>query len=198
MDNSFSVHNREIIKDTLTLDEVWLPMRPVKLEKQFALEVVTEAIATRKKVTTHALVNSGCTRTCIDKTFAQEQGWPLERICHPILIEYADGTVTEESKIWYMVNLRIRMAGTTVVTEALVMRLKSFKVFLGFDWLQVVNPNINWQYMTLTILEGQAPLVMRSVESYTPSILKVVQRGVFWGGLQGTTTMKTVGPRNQT
>jgi hypothetical protein len=60
----------------------------------------------------------------------------------------------EASKIWYMVNLRIKMSGATVVTGALVTCLKSFKIFLGFDWLQAVNLVIDWQQMMLYTPEG--------------------------------------------
>jgi hypothetical protein len=45
-----------------------------------------------------------------------------------------------------------------------VTRLKTFKMFLGFDWLQVVNPKIDWQQMTIQNDEVRDPLQMRIVQ----------------------------------
>jgi hypothetical protein len=94
----------------------------------------------------------------------KSQGWPLQKITNPISIEYTDGSSITESKIWYMVDLRICAAGVTVVMGALITRLKSFKHFLGFDWLQAVNPQINWQHMTVETRDGQEPLEMGTTQ----------------------------------
>jgi hypothetical protein len=55
-----------------------------------------------------------------------------------------------------------------VLTGALVTCLQTFKVFLGFDWLQAVNPIVNWHEQTLNVLEGVEPLPMRKVEEDSP------------------------------
>jgi hypothetical protein len=75
-----------------------------------------------------------------------------------------------------MVDLRLKVAGATVVTGALVTKLRSFKMFLSFDWLQAVNPNINWQQMRVTTKEGQEPLIMHVVQEGpgpTPNYIKL-------------------------
>jgi hypothetical protein len=86
-------------------DKVWLLIRLLRTGKQISVEVSMEDIQTKKKATTLALVDSGCTRTCVDEDFARKQGWVLERIRNPIPVEYANRMVTEASKIWYSVNL---------------------------------------------------------------------------------------------
>jgi hypothetical protein len=63
----------------------------------------------------------------------------------PIQVLYADGSSVEASTIKYSVDLQMRAAGATVVTRALVTRLKTTKLFLGFDWLKAVNPMIDWR-----------------------------------------------------
>jgi hypothetical protein len=63
-----------------------------------------------------------------------------------------------------------------VVTRALVTRLKSFKMFLGFDWLQAVNLQISWQEMMIGTLEGQEMMVMRAIQKgpgLTPDYVKM-------------------------
>jgi hypothetical protein len=61
------------------------------------------------------------------------------------------------------VNLRLCAAGTTVATGALVTRLKSAKLFLGFDWLQAVNPKIDWATLKIGTEDGTVPMQMRNV-----------------------------------
>jgi hypothetical protein len=110
------VCSQEILIESPTLDEVQLPMRPVKIEKQLVVSTMTESIATKKKSVPNALLYSGCTWTCVDEEYTKTQGWPLQKIAKPIQIDYADGSSTEQSMIRYMVNLRLKVAGATVVT----------------------------------------------------------------------------------
>jgi hypothetical protein len=102
--NSFS-NSQGVIMDTPVPDEVQLLMRPLRLGKQMSVEVSLEDIQMKKKATTLALVDSRCTRMCIDEAFAGKQGWPLELIKNPILVKYTDRMVTEAVKIHYLVNL---------------------------------------------------------------------------------------------
>jgi hypothetical protein len=87
------------------LDEVQLPMRPVKIGKQLVVSVMEESIRNKKKLALSALLDLGCTRTCVDKEYVKGQGWPLQKIANPIRIEYADGSLMEQSTIHYMVDL---------------------------------------------------------------------------------------------
>jgi hypothetical protein len=98
-DNDSPVHNQEIIIDTPILDEVQLPVRPVKAGKQLVVNIMAEAIKMKKRTDLPTLLNSGYTCTCIDEESARAQGWPLKKIAHTILIKYTDGTMTERSKI---------------------------------------------------------------------------------------------------
>jgi hypothetical protein len=168
MDGNTPVISQELIMDTTSFDEVQIQMRPIWIGKQLLIEVVLEDIVTKKKMVTQALVNLGCTQMHVNEEFARSQGWLLKRIKNPIPIKYADRTVTETSKIWYHTNLRIKTAGKMVLTRALVTHLKSFKVFLGFDWLQSVNPIVNWREQMVKVLNKEVPLPMRSMEEVYP------------------------------
>jgi hypothetical protein len=156
---------RELIRDTPVLNSQTLFVRPVKIGKQLTIGVAIEDVKTKKNITTTALVDSGCMRTCIDETFARNSGLVLTRILKPIKVEYADRTSVEDSTIWYSADIRIRAAGATVITGALVTRLKSAKLFLGFDWLQSVNPKIDWRTLRVEAEEGTDSLKMRSTET---------------------------------
>jgi hypothetical protein len=157
--------NRELINDTPILDEQTLFVRPIKIGRQLTVEVAIEDIRTKKNTKTTALIDSGCMRTCVDEEFTRKAGLMLTKISSPIKVEYADGTSVEDSTIRYSTDIRIRAAGATVVMGALVTRLKSAKVFLGFDWLQSVNPKIDWQNSLVEAEEGTESLKMRSMET---------------------------------
>jgi hypothetical protein len=157
--------NRELIDDTPTLDDRTLFVRPIKIRKQLTINIAIEDIRTKKNTKTTALIDSGCMRTCIDEEFARKSGLMLTRIINPIKVEYADGTSVEDSTIRYSTDIRIRAAGATIVTGALVTRLKLAKVFLGFDWLQSINPRINWRDFHVEAEEGTETLKMRSMET---------------------------------
>jgi hypothetical protein len=164
LDNDSQVCNQDLIIDSSILDEVWLPVRLMKTGKQLVVKTMVESIKNKKKSDLLTLLDSGCTRTCIDEEYAKSQRWPLQKITNPILVKYVDRSSMTQSKIYYMVDLQIKAAGVTMVTGALVTRLKSFKLFLGFNWLQAINPQIDWQQMTVQTREGQEPLVMRTAQ----------------------------------
>jgi hypothetical protein len=167
--------SRGLISDTPTLDEHTLFVRPVKIGRQLTIEVSIEDIQTKKQVKATALIDSGCMRTCIDEEFAKKAGLVLQRIANPIRVEYVDGTSVEDSTIRYSTDIRIRTARAMVVTRALVTRLKSAKVFLGFDWLQSVNPRINWREFCVEADEDAEVLKMRSTKT-TPKYSEIFER----------------------
>jgi hypothetical protein len=61
----------------------------------------------KKKTSIKVLLDSGCTRTCIDEDYVCSLGWPMRRIPNPIQVKYIDGMITEAATIWYSVNVQI-------------------------------------------------------------------------------------------
>jgi hypothetical protein len=119
---------------------------------------------------------------CVDEGFARDKGLKLIRLLKLIRVEYVDGTTNDSSTIWFMTNLRLRAAGSTVVIGALVMWLKTSKFFLGFDWLQAVNLRIDWAKMKVVTDEGSVPLVMHMVTveaDYGKKYARVFSEGAF-------------------
>jgi hypothetical protein len=157
------------MNDDTCLEKNLLPIRPVQIGKQLTIKVNLEDTQMKEAVDVEveALVDSGCMQTCIDETFARASGLTLIRIPKPIRVEYVDGTSVKGSTIHYAVNLRICSMGATVVTGALATWLKSAKLFLGFDWLQVVNPSIDWVNLCVQADEGIVPMKMRSIVGIT-------------------------------
>jgi hypothetical protein len=173
--NSVCQFNRELINNTPILDEQTLFVRLIKIRKQLTIEVAIKDIRTKKNTKTTVLIDSGCMRTCIDEDFVRKSGLMLTQIINPIKVEYVDGTSVEDSMIQYSTDIRIWVAGATIVMGALVARLKSAKVFLGFDWLQSVNPKIDWRDFHVEAEEGTETLKMRSMET-TPDYLTIFRK----------------------
>jgi hypothetical protein len=173
--NSVLQSNQELINDTPILDKQTLFVRPIKIGKQLTIDVAIKDIRTKRTTKTTALIDSGCMRTCVDEEFAKKSGLMLYRISNPIKVEYADGTSVEDSTIQYSMDIRIRAARATIVMGALVTRLKSAKVFLGFDWLESVNPRINWRNFRVEAEEGTETLKMPSMET-TPDYPTIFQK----------------------
>jgi hypothetical protein len=124
-------------------------------------------------------------KTCIDAKFAEKAGFMMTKIPKPILVEYADGTVVEGSTIRYLVNVRIRATRVTVVTGALVMHLETLKVFLGYAWLQVVNPRIDWRNQKVETEEGETPIQMQTLQEGPPNYPKLYEEVFFKQAFQG-------------
>jgi hypothetical protein len=98
------------------------------------------------------------------------------KIKNSIWVEYTDRMINEKSTIQYSVDIRIRAAGTVTVTGTLVTRLKTFKLFLGFNWLQAVNPMIDWRNQEVKTSEETKPAVMRSVSKAIPDYPRLFQK----------------------
>jgi hypothetical protein len=159
-------------KDCLFIDNIHLNQHRTISRQQLLLKIAMEELKTKKRSETSALLDSGCARTCIDERFAKKQGWLLNKIPKPIRVLYADGSSIEGSTIRYSVDLRIQAAESTVVMGALVMRLKTTNVFLGFDWLRAVNLTIDWQKGSVSTSKTRIPLQMRSIKEETPNYEK--------------------------
>jgi hypothetical protein len=84
---------------------------------------------TRQKDELSALLDSGCTCTCIDEEHAKSRKWFLCSMEKPLDVVYANRPGGKESQIWYYMNLCITVAGMIVATSALVTHLGKYKMF---------------------------------------------------------------------
>jgi hypothetical protein len=128
------------------------------MKAQLLIKVVIEDPQSKQRVGETVLLDSGCTRTCIDESLAYDNQWMKHPLGRPISVKYADGSSTERSKIRNFVRLKVYAGGKWVLVNALVMWLKAFKMFLGHDWLITVNPLINWKEGTIWAREEKLPL----------------------------------------
>ncbi|EGO20325.1 hypothetical protein SERLADRAFT_352231 [Serpula lacrymans var. lacrymans S7.9] len=56
-----------------------------------------------------ALLDSGCTGSCIDSRFVEEQGYERQRIPRPIPVYNADGTFNRDESIKEFIKLLVEI-----------------------------------------------------------------------------------------
>ncbi|KAL5501635.1 hypothetical protein ACEPAH_8895 [Sanghuangporus vaninii] len=93
----------------------------------------------------HALIDSGCTGSCIDEGFVKRYSFHTQRYIRPRPVFNADGTSNESRLIKeYMIVCMIFGKHEEEIHLA-VTSLASSNIFLGHDWLQKHNPEIDWK-----------------------------------------------------
>ncbi len=61
-----------------------------------------------------------------------------------------DGTLNKEGTITHIVEVDILVNDRPMTIELMVARIGWSTLILGFPWLQIWNPNVDWKHRTLT------------------------------------------------
>jgi len=123
---------REVRCTLWSLREVWMKVGLEKLDMH-------------EGVTVKALLDSGAMGIFMDKDFAEEQGFKLEKLDRPVEVKNVDGTSNEGGKIEYKVQYNMYFEGHVERIRVNVCRLGRTKVILGMPWLAAHNPEIDWE-----------------------------------------------------
>lgn len=112
---------------------------------------VKATIRTREQeIPIEALIDSGCTHTCIAKRTVIRENLPMKKLKHPYNVFNADGTINKDGKVSETVDLEVEVGGHKENVEARVVQLEDWaEMFMGYDWLVQHNPEINWQDGTI-------------------------------------------------
>ena len=159
-----SKRRREISEDlisqltSLPADELLQAVRDLLEPRQYIrgtkgyqldLPVVLTTLDGVTQVRAKALIDSGCTGSCIDEEFARKQNLPRYRLPLPIPVYNADGTHNEAGSITECVKVRMTVRDHEEAIELAVTKLGGSDVFIGHDWLKLHNPHIDWQEGTV-------------------------------------------------
>ncbi|KAL5483420.1 hypothetical protein ACEPAI_8651 [Sanghuangporus weigelae] len=93
----------------------------------------------------HALIDLGCTGSCIDEGFVKRYGFPTQKYIRPRPVFNGDGTSNEGGLITEYVVVRMIFGKHEEEICLAVTSLASSNIFLGHDWLQRHNPEIDWK-----------------------------------------------------
>ena len=104
--------------------------------------IQTEDMSTQFALT--ALVDSGCTGSCIDVDVVRRFKIPTKKLKVPTPVYNADGTLNQLGKITDYVEVRMTIMDHSEKMALAVTKLGNPELFLGLDWLRNHNPSIDW------------------------------------------------------
>jgi len=117
--------------------------------KQLDIRIHLTTIDTTKSFTKVALIDLGCTSSCISRNFIQENGINTQKLPFPITCYNADGTINKSESITDVVDMNMMIGDHIERIQFSVTNLGKRDMFLGYEWLQQHNPSIDWQSSNL-------------------------------------------------
>ena len=114
------------------LREVWIKIGLEKLENH-------EGVAVK------VLLDSRATELFINRTFAKEKGFKLEKLKKPLLVRNIDRIVNVGEAITHQVECNMFFKGHVERARIDVCNLGKTEVILEMPWLAAYNLEINWE-----------------------------------------------------
>jgi len=97
------------------------------------------------KIKISALIDSRCTHTIIAADTVQREKLPTEKMKTTMKIYNSDGTRNKYGKIKEVVPITLETEGHIEQINAVVSGITETDIFLGYDWLEKHNPEIDWK-----------------------------------------------------
>jgi hypothetical protein len=110
-----------------------------------------------------ALLDSGCTGSCISRDYVRDNQIPTKRTPRPIPIYNADGTLNKDRSITEYVEMRMIVQDHIERIRLAVSNIGRNEVFIGHEWLRKHNPSVDWR--NSTIIFDRCPRECGSISS---------------------------------
>ena len=91
-----------------------------------------------------ALLDSGCTGSCIDREFVRKNNIQTKKVHLPIPVYNVDGSLNEGGPITEFIEVRMVVQDHTEQIHFAVSNLGKTELFIGHEWLKKHNPSIDW------------------------------------------------------
>ena len=114
------------------------------------LPVVIHTMDTLESFNIKALVDSGCMGSCINSEFVKRNNLNTKTLLRVIPVYNADGTLNIGGSLTEMIQVKIQVEDHFEIMDLGVSKLGNSDLFLGHDWLQYHNPEVDWVGQTLT------------------------------------------------
>ena len=127
-------------------------------KNQMDVTGVVKTMDTLESFPMKALIDLGCTGSCINEEFVKKHQINLTPLPKPIPVFNADGSQNIGGKITHLAQLKIDIGGHEEVMDLGVSNLGKSDIFLGHDWLRYHNPDIDWKKR---IIDALGPVIKR-------------------------------------
>ena len=137
------------------LDELKSPLYYVRSSgrrQQTILPVVLHTMEMpQREFPVRALLDSGCTGSCIDEDFVRSNGIVTRKTALPIPVYNADGSTNAAGSIKEFVDITMSFGDHREQIALTVAKLGTAPLFIGHEWLRFHNPMIDWATSTVTL-----------------------------------------------
>ncbi len=129
------------------LCEIRKPIRYIHgASGDFSIPMILEPVSSRQKLTTQALVDSGCTGSAINKAYIEKYSLDMKKALIPIPVYNADGIRNQGGDITKFIELSMMISEHCEHIDLAMTNLGKKDVYLGHDWLKCHNPSVNWEH----------------------------------------------------
>ena len=109
------------------------------------MRIGMEKIDTHEGVTVKVLLDSGATGMFVDKKFAEEHGFKLDKLEKLVIVTNIDGSRNSGGNITHKVECNVYYKGHQERVKFDMCNLGRTEVILGMPWLVAHNPEIDWK-----------------------------------------------------
>jgi len=114
-------------------------------DKQLNVWVKLQTTDTYRTFYKQALVDLGSSSSCISQKFVKENLIDTRPLPFPITYYNADRLTNKDGSVTEVVKMNMTIGDHQELIQLSVTNLGNHDLFLGYDWLQKHNPNINWK-----------------------------------------------------
>ncbi|VDC04059.1 unnamed protein product [Peniophora sp. CBMAI 1063] len=118
----------------------------------------------RRQIPVNALLDSGCTGSCIDEDFVQQNSICTRKTALPIPVYNADGSANANGSITEFVDIAMTIGDHREQIALAVAKLGSSPLFIGHEWLHFHNPSTDWE--TSTVLFDRCPELCAKLQDH--------------------------------
>ena len=116
---------------------------------QMDIAVVIKTLDNQMRFKLSALLDSGCTGSCINASFVKHNKINTKKYPRPIPVYNADGSLNSGGSITEYVELLLEIGQHVEILQFAVSNLGKTEIFIGHEWLKLHNPSIDWAKSTL-------------------------------------------------
>ena len=141
------------------------------------MDIGIEKMNMHKGITVKALLDSGAIGMFMDQKMAAKYGFRLQKLERLIMVRNVNGANNSTGTITHQVKVNVYYKGHVERMRMDVCNVGKTDVILGIPWLQVHNPEINWETEEVKMMRCP-PLCGRNTRLKEKRIRKKVKRVV--------------------